>query len=356
MGEHRSRRRSESSSGALTTLPGFEPPTPVPKELVNVPDGATVVRVQPDITAIVGGFDYFVPPQWGDDGRAAKVALGSMVRVDFAGRRVAGWVTELGVEPTGTHVVRPLLKVSGYGPPGEVIELADWAAWRWAGKRAHLLRVASPPKMVLGVAKRSLVRSPVEHLAFGSGSTVARTVPTDDGQAMATAVAEAGGGLILTPSVEDKRRIVSALRQGGVDVASYPEEWSRSAAGVTTVGTRTAAFAPLPDMQAVLVLDAHDDRYKEERTPAWDAREVVIERARRSGVPCVFSSPVPTLHLLEATDRLLGPSRAQERAGWPNVHVVDLRVAERPGLLTNCLLYTSPSPRDRTRSRMPSSA
>ena len=26
------------------------------------------------------------------------------------------------------------------------------------------------------------------------------------------------------------------------------------------------------------------------------------------------------------------------------------------GLLTTCLLYTSPSPRDRTRSRMPSSA
>ena len=28
----------------------------------------------------------------------------------------------------------------------------------------------------------------------------------------------------------------------------------------------------------------------------------------------------------------------------------------RPGTLNTCLLYTSPSPRDRTRSRMPSSA
>ena len=27
-----------------------------------------------------------------------------------------------------------------------------------------------------------------------------------------------------------------------------------------------------------------------------------------------------------------------------------------PGMLKDCLLYTSPSPRDRTRSRMPSSA
>ena len=29
---------------------------------------------------------------------------------------------------------------------------------------------------------------------------------------------------------------------------------------------------------------------------------------------------------------------------------------ERDGLFCDCLLYTSPSPRDRTRSRMPSSA
>ena len=31
-------------------------------------------------------------------------------------------------------------------------------------------------------------------------------------------------------------------------------------------------------------------------------------------------------------------------------------VAANPELLDTCLLYTSPSPRDRTRSRMPSSA
>ena len=31
-------------------------------------------------------------------------------------------------------------------------------------------------------------------------------------------------------------------------------------------------------------------------------------------------------------------------------------IADIPGLIKGCLLYTSPSPRDRTRSRMPSSA
>ena len=38
------------------------------------------------------------------------------------------------------------------------------------------------------------------------------------------------------------------------------------------------------------------------------------------------------------------------------VEYVDLRFTDPRGKLQHCLLYTSPSPRDRTRSRMPSSA
>ena len=30
----------------------------------------------------------------------------------------------------------------------------------------------------------------------------------------------------------------------------------------------------MPDLAAVVVIDEHDERFKEERTPAWHAREV----------------------------------------------------------------------------------
>ena len=39
----------------------------------------------------------------------------------------------------------------------------------------------------------------------------------------------------------------------------------------------------------------------------------------------------------------------------PSVRLIG-RMLQRAGLFRDCLLYTSPSPRDRTRSRMPSSA
>ncbi len=41
---------------------------------------------------------------------------------------------------------------------------------------------------------------------------------------------------------------------------------------------------------------------------------------------------------------------------YDTLHCDIIEVDKQPGLLLICLLYTSPSPRDRTRSRMPSSA
>ena len=81
---------------------------------------------------------------------------------------------------------------------------------------------------------------------------------------------------------------------------------------------------------AVVVLDEHDEAYQEERAPTWNARDVALERARRAGVPCVLTSPCPSLEALGAAT-LLTPSRADERAGWPVVEVVDRR-KEAPGL------------------------
>jgi primosomal protein N' (replication factor Y) len=79
-----------------------------------------------------------------------------------------------------------------------------------------------------------------------------------------------------------------------------------------------------------VVLDEHDEAYQEERAPTWNARDVALERARRAGVPCVLTSPCPSLEAL-AVAPLLAPSRNDERRGWPVVEVVDRR-KEAPGL------------------------
>ena len=55
-----------------------------------------------------------------------------------------------------------------------------------------------------------------------------------------------------------------------------------AAGGVSVVGARAAAFAPLPTPAAFVVLDEHDEALQNEGSPTWHARDVVFERARRA--------------------------------------------------------------------------
>ena len=320
-------------------LPGFERPA-APQRVVSRPDGR-LVAVQPDITAIEQSFTYEVPVAWEDDGRADNVMVGSMVRIDFGGRRTAGWVTEVDVEFDPTVEVRPLAKWSGFGPPQNVIDLAEWAAYRWAGKISHFLRAGSPQRMVPLIRHAPPVAA-VDAMgfdaAFQSGVSVVRTIPAETPAGLGLGAASMGRSLILVPTIVQRRALARTLRDLGVGVAEYDDQWERSASGAITVGTRTAAFAPMPKLDAVLVFDEHDSAYKEERTPAWNARDVAIERARREGVPCVLASPSPSLEALSVADRVLAPERKIEREGWPQVDVVDMRVQERPGLLSPAIV------------------
>ncbi|MEY2438587.1 MAG: hypothetical protein QOF97_3423, partial [Acidimicrobiaceae bacterium] len=93
-----------------------------------------VVRVVPDVAGIDKTFDYLVP-----DALQDEVRVGTMVRVALHGRRVGAWVVAVDVTPPDGVVLKPIAKVTGWGPAREVIELARWAAWRWAGPLVHLL-------------------------------------------------------------------------------------------------------------------------------------------------------------------------------------------------------------------------
>ena len=317
-------------------LPGFER-LAAPQRVVARPAGR-LVQVQPDITSIRQSFTYEVPVAWEKDGRADNVRVGSLVRMDFGGRRTAGWVTAVDVAFDDTVEVRPLAKWSSFGPPQEVLDIAEWAAVRWAGRVPHFLRAASPPRMVPLVRHApptATVSTPAGlEGTFVDGVSLVRTAPGDLGVDLAVAAAACGRALILVPTIAHRRLLARRLRDAGVAVAEYDDQWERSASGATTIGTRIAALAPMTELDAVLVLDEHDSTYKEERTPAWNARDVAIERARRSGACCVLASPSPSLEGLHAADRTLVPERSAERNSWPLFDVVDLRVQDTPGLLT----------------------
>jgi primosomal protein N' (replication factor Y) (superfamily II helicase) len=289
-----------------------------------------VVRVLPDIKGFAKRFDYLVPDAFRD-----QIRVGTLVRIDLAGRRVGGWVTEVGVAPPDGVKMRPIAKVVGWGPPAELFALAEWAAWRWAGRPQHLLAAASPERTVAGLpaARPSMVPVPVAldpwiAGAFVDGGSLLRLPPAADPFDVLLEACRRGDALIVCPSVSAARLFGARLRRAGVAVALYPRDWAQSAAGGCVIGARSAAWAPVRALAAVVVLDEHDEGHQQEQTPAWNARDVAVERARLAGVPCVLVSPVPSLESL-ARHRLVTVSRSDEREGWPVVDIVD-RGREEP--------------------------
>lgn len=328
----------------------------------------TVVRVLPDVPAIDRAFDYLVPESLGD-----QVRVGTMVRVPLSGRRVAGWVLQVGVTPEPGMQLAEITKVVGHGPPEPMVELCSWAAWRWAGRVATMLRLASPDRSVASVPQvrvRPVTRGTgssvvAASLGRGPGAHVVEVAPTTDPVEVALAAASLGQVIVVVPQVQVADRVARGLRGAGAAVARWPRDWANAAGGATVVGGRAAVFAPAPELRAIVVIDEHDEMLQSESSPTWHAREVAVERARRAGVPCLLVSPCPSIEALcaqrpdhgaalwappgpgaPATPSVVLPepdeqvSVAERRSGWAPVTVIDRRGEDsgRSGLYSSRLV------------------
>ena len=309
-----------------------------------------VVRVRTEVAAVAKTFDYSVPAGWRDE-----VHVGTRVRAPFHGRTVRGWVVDEDVgAPPGVDLL-PLKSWLGWGPPSSLVELAEWAAWRWAGPASFFLRIASPDTIVRTLPAPPPPPLPPPPPAPGDGTplppgdldlaqagvTVVRQPPLTDPIELVLSVvgdpgvrARAGSVLVLVPSSGWAERLTARLERRGCPTAGI---WEHARAGwPVVVGSRAGAWAPVPRLAAVVVLDAHDAAYREESAPTYSAVDVLVERARRVGVPCLLVSPVPPVALAARTGlRTVAPTRLEERAGWPILERVDRRGADpRSGMFS----------------------
>lgn len=312
-----------------------------------VAEQPTTAEVLPDVSGIDRVFHYVVPAAM-----APSVAVGTIVRVALHGRRVRGYVVAIGTPaPPG---VRPqeILQVVSLGPPADIVELCQWASWRYAGRLRPFLAAASsatvvrrlpargsgPPPPTAGPPPPTAGRPAAAATSWLAGAVsdalsardaVIRLPPAVERLPIVLEVLErtrgtAGDPMILVESTSDADALARRLVRRGWDVSPYPEQWAAAAAGGrAVVGTRNVALAP-GRRSAVVVLDAHSESYRSERAPTFDARTLVAERGRRDGVPVVFVSPCPSLELLDGR-RLVTIERSAERNGWPPASVLDAR-------------------------------
>jgi primosomal protein N' (replication factor Y) len=95
------------------------------------------------------------------------------------------------------------------------------------------------------------------------------------------------------------------------------------------VGTRSAAFLPLPDAGLVIVDEEHDGSYKQLDGFRYHARDFLLVRGKALGVPVVLGSATPSLETLHnANAGRFTHLRLPRRAGagtTPSVQVLDVR-------------------------------
>jgi primosomal protein N' (replication factor Y) len=177
------------------------------------------------------------------------------------------------------------------------------------------------------------------HLLYGvtgSGKTLVyiellREVVARQGRGAVVLVPE----IALTPQTVARFRaefgdVVAVLHSALSDGERY-DAWRALREGTRriAIGARSAIFAPVSDLGAIIVDEEHEASYKQSEAPRYHAREVAVLRARLSGAVCVLGSATPALESWHNAARgkfalLRLPERVEGRP-LPPVRIVDLR-------------------------------
>ncbi len=176
------------------------------------------------------------------------------------------------------------------------------------------------------------------HGVTGSGKTLVyiellREIVERRGQTAIVLVPE----IALTPQTVDRFRAVfgdqvAVLHSALSDGERY-DAWLALKSGTKriAVGARSAVFAPLANLGAIIVDEEHESSYKQGESPRYHAREAAIVRATEDGAIVVLGTATPSLEtwtnatagkftLLSLPNRVGG-------ASLPLVGVIDLRKA-----------------------------
>jgi primosomal protein N' (replication factor Y) (superfamily II helicase) len=299
-------------------------------------------------------FTYELPGEIG-------AGVGSYVRFRFHGKLTRGWVLGPTEDlPSRTlPVMRAASTVRFFDAP--MLALARWVADRYVTPLATVLGALSPPR----------VATEEDAFVAGAARSVETPIPDVDGVLdryvggpglLGSLAGGQGGGWMLRPAPSDEAAVVleivaATLRRRRRAIVVVPDavpvpftaaavqrtfgdrvgiylggsqreryrRWLEVAEGRydVVVGSRSAVFAPVRSLGAIVVCRESHPALREERAPYYHAREVAMARMRIGGrgAVCVLSA---LCHSSEATH--LGLPRVTSAARrWPKVEVV------RPG-------------------------
>src|SRR6266566_513611 len=208
--------------------------------------------------------------------------------------------------------------------------------------------LSSPPPLSLTEDQRRVVEgiagTPIDkpvllHGVTGSGKTLVYL------DVLRSVVASGNGAILLVPEIALTPQTVARVRgvfgdqvavlHSGLSDGERADAWRALRRGErrVAVGPRSAVFAPVQRLAAIVVDEEHEASYKQGTVPRYHARDVALARARLEGARVILGSATPSLETLQLarTGRVCTfalPERIGARP-LPPVDVIDLRSAPR---------------------------
>ncbi len=147
--------------------------------------------------------------------------------------------------------------------------------------------------------------------------------------------------IILVPEIALTPQMVTWFRQRFGDTAAVMhsrlsdgerfDEWRRVRLNKArlVIGARSAVFAPVENLGLIVVDEEHEQSYRADHNPRYDARDVAQSRAKREKAMVLLASATPSILSFAKARRgdyvLLEMDRRVNRRPLPQVEIVDMR-------------------------------
>ena len=89
---------------------------------------------------------------------------------------------------------------------------------------------------------------------------------------------------------------IAVLHSGITESIRY-DQWRQIRRGKVNlvIGARSALFAPLPNLQLIIIDEEHDASYKQDDRLCYHARDLAVLKAKQSAATVVLGSATPGL-------------------------------------------------------------
>jgi primosomal protein N' (replication factor Y) (superfamily II helicase) len=203
------------------------------------------------------------------------------------------------------------------------------------------------------VIKDSLDKQPVPeslptvfllHGITGSGKTEIYL------RALSETVKQGKKGIVLVPEIALTPQTIErfaarfphrvAVLHSKLSLGEQFDEWRRIKRGDfdVVIGSRSAIFAPQPDLGLIVIDEEHEWTYKQDNSPHYHARDVALKLAELTGAIVVLGSATPCIETFYKAKNgdyqlLTLPERVVPSVGavLPEVEVVDMREELKAG-------------------------